>query len=87
MDKSIIRRLDVLQQIADRNKPCKVIVTFTNGSRTTTDPAGALNLLQERGPGGEVDGFQTDSPLYAGWARLLTTLLHPMENRRLEDFE
>lgn len=87
MDKSIIRRLDVLQQIADRNKPCKVIVTFTNGSRATTDPAGALNLLQERGPGGEVDGFQTDSPLYARWAQLLTILLHPAPNREVSDFE
>lgn len=87
MDKSIIRRLDVLQRLADRNKPCKVIVTFTNGSRATTDPAGALDFLQERGPGGEVDGFQTDSPLYARWAQLMTILLHPMENRRIEDFE
>lgn len=87
MDKSIIRRLDVLQQIADRNKPCKVIVTFADGSSTTTDPAGALNLLQERGPGGKVDGFQTDSPLYAGWAQLLTILLHPAPNREVSDFE
>ena len=87
MDKAISRRLDVLQRLADRNKPCKVIVTFADGSSTTTDPGGALDFLQDRGPGGEVDGFQTDSPLYAGWARLLTTLLHPMENRRIEDFE
>lgn len=87
MDKSIIRRLDVLQQIADRNKPCKVIVTFADGSSTTTDPAGALDFLQERGPGGEVDGFQTDSPLYARWAQLLTVLLHPAPNREVSDFE
>ena len=87
MDKSIIRRLDALQRLADRNKPCKVIATFADGSSITTDPAGALGLLQECGPSGEVDSFQTGSPLYAGWARLLTVLLHPMENRRIEDFE
>lgn len=87
MDKSIIRRLDALQRIADRNKPCKVIVTFADGSSTTTDPGGALDFLQDRWPSGEVDSFQTGSPLYAGWAQLLTVLLHPMENRRIEDFE
>lgn len=87
MDKSIIRRLDVLQRLADRNKPCKVIVTFADGSSTATDPAGALDFLQERGPGGEVDGFQTDSPLYARWAQLLTILLHPAPNREVSDFE
>ena len=87
MDKSITRRLDALQRLADRNKPCKVIVTFADGSNTTTDPAGALDFLQNRGPSGEVDSFQTGSPWYAGWARLLTTLLHPAPNREVSDFE
>lgn len=56
-----------------------------DGSTATTDPAGAIDIL--RGAHGEVDSFQTDNPLYSGWARLLTVLLHPAPDRRIEDFE
>ncbi len=84
MNKAISRRLAVLQQIADRGKPCKVAVTFTDA---TTAPAGAIDILQGRGARGEVDSFQTDNPMYSGWARLLTVLLHPAPDRRIEDFE
>lgn len=87
MSKAISRRLAVLQRIADRGKPCKVAVTFTDGSTATTDPAGAIDILQGRWACGEVDSFQTDNPIYSGWARLLTVLLHPAPDRRIEDFE
>lgn len=87
MDKSVLRRLDVLQRIAEKSKPCKVVVTFTDGSSATTDSAGAIGLLQEFGPRGEIESFQTDNPVYSGWARLLTGLLHPAPDRRIEDFE
>lgn len=85
--KAIIRRLDTLQRIADRGRPCKVVVAFTDGSSTITDPGGAIDILRGRGARGEVDSFQTDNPVYSGWARLLTVLLHPAPDRRLEDFE
>ena len=83
--KAIIRRLDTLQAFAGRQRPAVVAVTFTDGSTATTDPAGAIDIL--RGAHGEVDSFQTDNPVYSGWARLLTVLLHPAPDRRLEDFE
>ncbi|MEY8262510.1 hypothetical protein AALA80_19620 [Oscillospiraceae bacterium 50-60] len=85
--KAISRRLAALQQIADRGKPCKVVVTFTDGSRTTTDPGGALDILRERDPLGEIESFQADQPVWRDWARLLTVALHPAQNRRIEDFE
>lgn len=86
-NKAIIRRLAVLQQIADRGKPCKVVVAFTDGSSTTTDPGGAIDILRAHGARGEVDSFQTDNPVYSGWARLLTGILHPAPNREVRDFE
>ena len=87
MDKVISRWLDALQQIADRGKPCKVAVTFTDGSSTITDPAGAIDILRGRGAHGEIDSFQTDNYVYSGWARQLTGILHPVPDRRIEDFE
>lgn len=84
--RSISRRLDILQQIARRNKPLKVKVLFTDGNVVTTDQSGALGLLQELGPRGEIDSFQSDGPM-SEWARLLTILLHPRENREISDYE
>lgn len=86
MDKSVLRRLDALQRIAEKSKPCKVVVTFTDGSSTTTDSAGAIDLFRELGPHGKIDSFQADGPM-SEWARLVTILLHPAENRNIEDFE
>ncbi len=83
MDKTIFRRLAALQAFADRQQPAVVAVTFMDGTVTTTDPGGALDFLKS----GKVDGFQSDHPVYSGWARLLTVLLHPAPDRRIEDFE
>ncbi len=85
MNKAIFRRLAALQAFADRQRPAVVAVTFMDGSTATTDPAGAIDIL--RGAHGEVDSFHTDNPMYSGWARLLTTLCHPVTDRRIEDFE
>lgn len=85
-NKSIIRRLDALQRIAEKNKPFKVKVLFTDGSEVITDQSGALDLLQRRGPCEEIDSFQADGPM-SGWAQMMTILLHPTEDRRIEDFE
>lgn len=87
MNKSIIKRLSGLQRIAEKNKPFKVKVLFANGSEAITDQSGALDLLQELGPCGKIESFQTDNPVYSGWARLLTGLLHPVPDRRLSDYE
>lgn len=87
MNKTISRRLALLQHIADKNKPAQVVIRFTNGTATVTTPGGAIDILRVRGARGEVDSFQTDNPVYSGWARLLTVLLHPAPDRRIEDYE
>lgn len=85
-DKTILRRLEIIQAFADRQRPALVVIRFIDGSSTTTDPGGAIDILRERGARGEVDGFQTNNPVYSGWARLLTGILHPAPDRRIEDF-
>lgn len=87
MDSKITRRLDALQKIADRGKPCKVVVTFTDGSSTTTDPAGAIGIFRERGPSGHIAAFTPDRPEYDGLCGALSVLCHPVPDRRIEDFE
>lgn len=87
MSKAIFRRLAALQAFADRQRPAVVTVTFMDGSSTATDPAGAMDILREHGVRGKVDIFQTDNPVYSGWARLLTGILHPAPNREVRDFE
>lgn len=86
-DKTILRRLEIIQAFADRQRPALVVVRFIDGSSTTTDPGGAIDILRGRGARGEVDSFQTDNPVYSGWARLLTGILHPAPNREVRDFE
>lgn len=87
MNKTIPQRLDVLQRIVNKSKPCKIAVTFSDDSTATTDPGGALDILRERDPLGEIESFQADQPVWRDWARMLTVVLHPAPNRRIEDFE
>ena len=87
LNSSILRRLALLQHIADKNKPAVVVVTLTSGNTIVTDSAGAVDLFQRMGPHKEIDRFQSDNPVYSGWARLLTVLLRPAPNRAIEDFE
>lgn len=63
--KTISRRLDALQQIAELKKPCKVVVTFTDGSSATTDPVGAIELCRKCGIG-KIKALETDKPDYIG---------------------
>lgn len=86
LNSSILRRLAALQAFADRQRPALVTVHFADGSTTVTDQSGALDILQELGPRGEIRSFQSDGAL-AGWSELLTILLHPRENRELSDYE
>lgn len=86
MDKSVLRRLDALQRIAEGNKPFKVKVLLTDGSAVVTDQSGALDLFRELGPHGKIDSFQADGPM-SEWAQLVTILLHPAPDRGVEDFE
>jgi hypothetical protein len=85
--KGITRRLDALQQIADRNRPCKIVVTFTDGRSITTSPLIALELFRQHGPFEDIVGFASDRQEYDGLCGALSVLCHPVPNRRIEDFE
>lgn len=87
MNSGILRRLAVLQQIADKNKPAQVVVTFTSGNTIVTDSAGAVDLFQRMGPSGGLQVLHSDHPAFGPWAQLMTILLHPVADRRLSDFE
>lgn len=87
MNKAIMRRLAALQHIADKNKPAQVVVTLTSGNTIVTNSAGAVDLFQKMGPSGEIVGFSSDNSIFGPWAQLLTVLLHPVPDRRIEDFE
>ena len=86
LNNSILRRLALLQHIADKNKPAQVVVTFTSGNTIVTDSAGAVDLFQRMGPSGGLQELHSDHPTFAPWAQLLTVLLHPAPDRRIEDF-
>lgn len=83
---SIYRRLDKLKQITDKNRPSLVTVTYADGTAAVTTHGGALDLLREFGPRGELSCFQADGAM-SEWARLMTGILHPAPDRRIEDFE
>lgn len=85
-DKTILRRLEIIQAFADRQRPAQVVIRFTNGTATVTDSGTALDIFRSHGPCGEIDRFQSDNPIYGPWAQLLTVLLHPAPDRRIEDF-
>lgn len=85
--KSVTTRLDELQRVVDRSRPCKITVTFTDGSTTTLDPIGAINLFREQGPFGDITAFTPDRSEYEGLCGALSMLCHPVPNRRIEDFE
>lgn len=77
MDKSLLRRLDALRYIADRNRPCQVVVTFTDGSTATTDPAGAIDIFKERD---DITAFTPDRPEYDGLFGALSKLCERSED-------
>lgn len=86
-NKAIIRRLDALQQLADRNRPCKVTVTFADGSTTATDPIGAWTVCRDHMMEGDIVNITADRPEYAAAANIMTVLCHPAPDREVEDFE
>jgi len=84
---NIDRRLEEMRERLERSRPCKITVTFTDGSNTTTDPTGAISIFRERGPSGGIAAFTPDRPEYAGLCGALTVICHPAPNRRIEDYE
>ena len=64
-NKTITRRLDALQQLADRRKPCQVKVIFSDGSEIITSPAGAIEACRSRKLG-EIKSVVAERPDYIG---------------------
>lgn len=85
--KTITRRLDALQQLADQNKPCSIVIKFADGSSITTDPAGAIGIFRERGLSGDITAFSPDKPEYDGLCSVLSVLCHPAQNSEANAFE
>ncbi len=85
--RAIAKRLDALQQEADKNRPCKMTVTFINGSTTVTDPAGAWTVCHDHMLLGDVVSVTADRPEYAAAAGIMTVLCHPVKNREVSNFE
>lgn len=86
-DKTILRRLEIIQAFADRQRPAQVVIRFTNGTATVTTPGEAMDAFRARGQSGEIVGFSSDNSTFGPWAQLLTILLHPRANREVSDFE
>lgn len=78
--KEISRRLDALQEIADRNRPCKITVLFTDGTTTTTDPAGAWALCHEHMLTGDIADVTADRYEYDALACTIAALCRPARN-------
>ena len=60
------RYLENMQKRLERSKPCKITVTFADGSTTVTDPVGAIRIFREHGPFGAIAGMEADRPEYEG---------------------
>lgn len=82
----IKRRLDALQQAADKTRPCHMTVSFADGSETVTDPVGAWDICFNHIMREDVASVTADRPEYAAVAGIMTVLCHPIENRRIEDY-
>ena len=85
MDKASSRRLDALQQIVDRGRPCEVVVTFRDGSSSTTDPANAWDIVRDQGQ--DIVSVKVNRPEYQAAAAIMGVVAHPVPNREVRDFE
>ena len=86
-NKGIFRRLDALQQIANRDKPCHVTVIFADGSRIVTDPLSMWEIYFDHAARENVVNITADCPEYVAAAGIMTILCHPARDRRIFDYE
>lgn len=84
---NVDRRLEKMHELLERSRPCKITVTFADGTTAITDPAGAIDLIHSMGPSGAIAGMEADRADYAGWAKMLSIVCHPVPNRRISDYE
>lgn len=68
---NIDKCLEAMRALVEWSRPCKITVTFADGSTTVTDPVGAVRIFREQGPFGAIAGMEADKPEYE---RLICTL-------------
>ena len=73
---NINQRLDLLQQAANKNKPCRIALTYADGSTAIVDPIEAISLVRDSG--NVIKTVEADCPEYRGLASLLSGLCQPM---------
>lgn len=91
MEQGIKRRLDMLQQIADRDKGCMVTVCFTDGTEIVVpyydgvtgrydEETGKFveSEVERRGWAGEVVSMKTDNWRYANMIAMMEALFKPV---------
>lgn len=84
--KGITRRLDALQRVAGRSKPCHMTVAFKDGHQITTAPGGDLaGICLSQGE--DIALITADRPKYRAAAAIWTIICRPVPNRRITDFE
>lgn len=80
-------RLHDMRERLERSRPCKITITFVDGSTTVTDPAGVIDIFRDKGPLGAIASIEADKPEYAGLYGALSVICRPVPNRRLDDYE
>lgn len=83
----IDRRIEEMRALLERSRPCKVTITFMDGSTTVTDPAGAIDIFRDMGPFGAIASIEADKPEYAGLCGAFSAVCRPSPDRRIDDYE
>lgn len=91
MERGIKKRLDMLQQIADRDRGCMVTVRFTDGTEVVVpyydgitgrydEETGEFveSEIERRGWAGEVVSMEADDWRYANMIALMEALFKPV---------
>lgn len=87
VSRTIPRRLDALQQVADKIKPCRMIVTFADGSKIAKNPLSIWEIYFDNALREKVTTIVADSPQYQAAAGILSVLCRPMPNREIKNYE
>lgn len=84
---NIAKRLDLLQQAANRNRPCKITLTYADGSTEITDPCTAIDIFHDIGPFGAITKIEADLPEYEGLVGALSAVCHSVPTREIKNYE
>lgn len=77
----------MLQRITVQNRPCRVTIHFSDGSRIVTDPLSMWEIYFDNALREKVTTIVADSPQYQVVAGILSVLCRPMPNREIKNYE